>query len=219
MAFQHRRTLGRHSRSCCRFCGSLPGSGGLGDSPTHSPPAALLSCPTDLWHVLCPQHPHEQQGPGVSTSCNSHHRESYLTRVPTDLCSHTVSSRTRVARGWLGTRRKGAERGCSSKQGLFPWASGLCTAPCTPQLHFPRGQRASRDLPAPQRREAGRAPRALQCFCLTLKLKLAPRTSVPLLTARECSPRAARLIKTRSGTSLSFFRAMMSFLKKRESWC
>lgn len=39
--FPELAALGRHSRSCCRCSGSLPGIGELGDSPTHPSPAVL----------------------------------------------------------------------------------------------------------------------------------------------------------------------------------
>ena len=86
--FPELAALGRHGRSCCRLCGSLPGTGGQGDLPTHPPTHrqqcsfARLSCPTtavtDLWHILCPQHPHEQRGPAAGTSCNSRDRERVI---------------------------------------------------------------------------------------------------------------------------------------------
>lgn len=151
-------------------------------------------------------------------------RESYLTRVSNDPCSHAVSSHTRVARDWLRTRGRGAERGCSSKQGPSPWASGLCTALVpghalhpTATPHFPCMQPASRHLPDPQSWVAGRASRALQRP--SHMLKLAPHTSAPLLTACKYSPRAARLIKKRIVKNLSFFRLMIPFLKKSKSRC
>lgn len=67
---------------------------GLGNLPTHCQQCSSvgLSCPTtagtDLWRTLCPQRPHQHQGPTAGTSCNSHHRESYFIRVSNDPCSH-----------------------------------------------------------------------------------------------------------------------------------
>lgn len=63
------------------------------------------------------------QAPAVTSP-----RESHFTAVSTDPCSHTVSSHTRVARGWPRTPQRGAGRRGSSKQGLLPWALGRCTA-------------------------------------------------------------------------------------------
>lgn len=60
--------------------------------------------------------------------------------------------------------------------------------------------------------EVGRAPPA------PLMLKLALCASTPPLTAGEYSPRALRLI-TKRIVSILFFKVVIPFLKKRESWC
>lgn len=90
-----------------------------------------LSCPTtavtDLWHIRCPQHPHHHGGPAEGTSCNSHQQKRYFIRVSNDPCSHMVSSRSRVARGWL--RTWGCRGGLALQVGTL--------SPCWRGLHTP----------------------------------------------------------------------------------
>lgn len=90
-----------------------------------------LSCPTtavtDLWHIRCPQRPHQHGGPTEGTSCNSHHQKRYFIRVSNDPCSHMVSSHSRVARGCLRTW------GC--REGLALQVVTL--SPCLRALHTP----------------------------------------------------------------------------------
>lgn len=127
---------GRHSRSCCCFLGSLLELEGLGDLPSYrqqcSPVA--LSCSTaavtDLGrHILGAGLLPPREAHAAGPSCNSRNRERvYFWGVSAGSRSHTVSSRLGVARGWPGTWGWRVERGCGSKQGPSPRASGLCAA-------------------------------------------------------------------------------------------